>query len=67
MTLRDLLTQKAKLYTSKTCIKFESRSLSYSEIDRLVTLYAGGLVSAFGAGEETRVLFEPFGAVPGDR
>jgi long-chain acyl-CoA synthetase len=46
MTLSDLLTQKAKSHPSKTCIKFESRGLSYSEIDSLATLYAGGLVSA---------------------
>ncbi len=45
MTLSDLLTKQAKTYPSKTCIKFEGRSISYSEVDMLVTKYAGGLVS----------------------
>lgn len=46
MTLSVLLSEQAKKYHNKTCIKFEKRKISYSEIDELVSLGAGGFISA---------------------
>ncbi len=43
MTLSELLALRAQNNPGKTCIKFAGRSYSYSEIDRSVTLSAGGL------------------------
>jgi long-chain acyl-CoA synthetase len=43
LTLITLLLEKAKEIPEKVCIKFEKRKLTYSEIDRRVTLTAGGL------------------------
>jgi long-chain acyl-CoA synthetase len=43
MTLSELLAHKAGKTPGKTCIKFETRKLSYAEVDRRVTLSAGGL------------------------
>jgi long-chain acyl-CoA synthetase len=46
LTLSLLLSEQAKKYPKKTCIKFENREISYSEIDELVNLGAGGFISA---------------------
>ena len=43
MTLSDLLTESAARTPRKTCIKFEKRKVSYSKLDELVSLCAGGL------------------------
>ncbi len=43
MTLSALLSERARDNSKRICIKFENRRLSYFEIDRLVSLYAGGL------------------------
>ncbi len=43
MTLSALLSDRAKKAPRKLCIKFEGKKFSYSEIDNLVTLSAGGL------------------------
>lgn len=43
MTLSELLTVRARKTPGKTCIKFENLKLSYAEMDRRVTLTAGGL------------------------
>ncbi len=45
MTLSDLLTERARQYSRKVCIKFKNRRLSFSELDSLVSLAAGGLRS----------------------
>lgn len=42
MTLSTLLSDRAKEIPKKTCIKFRKGKLTYSEIDRLVSLKAGG-------------------------
>ena len=59
MTLGDLLTESAGRTPRKTCIKFKKRKLSYSELDELVSLCAGGL-GALGleAGERVAILME---------
>ena len=54
MTLGALLSEQAGKNPERTCIKFEDRKLSYSEIDNLVTLSAGGLKS-LGLKPEGRV------------
>ncbi len=43
MTLSELLELRASKAPKKTCIKFEGRSYSYAEINRMATLAAGGL------------------------
>ena len=43
MTLSTLLSERARKDPKKLCIKFEGKKLSYSEVDNLVTLSAGGL------------------------
>ena len=43
LTLSDLLTESAGRTPRKTCIKFEKRKVSYSELDELVSLCTGGL------------------------
>ena len=43
MTLITLLSNKAKEIPQKTCIKFKKKKYTYLEIDRLVSLKAGGL------------------------
>jgi long-chain acyl-CoA synthetase len=43
MTLSALLSEKAKKIPKKTCIKFEKKRFTYSEIDNIVSLVAGGL------------------------
>lgn len=59
MTLSDLLTESAGRTPRKTCIKFEKRKVSYSKLDELVSLCAGGL-RALGleAGERVAILME---------
>jgi long-chain acyl-CoA synthetase len=54
LTLSTLLSNKAKEIPQKTCIKFEKRKLSYSEIDKLVSLVAGGL-NSLGLKNQERV------------
>jgi len=46
LTLSALLSKQAEKYPKKTCIKFENRKISYSEINKLVDLGAGGFISA---------------------
>jgi long-chain acyl-CoA synthetase len=46
LTLSVLLSEQAKKYPKKTCIKFENRKISYSEINELVNLGAGGFIAA---------------------
>ncbi|KPK00946.1 MAG: hypothetical protein AMK71_07400 [Nitrospira bacterium SG8_35_4] len=46
LTLSVLLSEQAKKYPKKTCIKFENRKISYSEINERVNLGAGGFISA---------------------
>lgn len=53
MTLSTLLSNRAKETPEKICIRFEKRRLTYSEIDRLVTLIAGGL-SGMGLNPQDR-------------
>ena len=43
MTLITLLSNRAKKIPQKTCIKFKKKKYTYLEIDRLVSLTAGGL------------------------
>jgi len=43
MTLSDLLSERAREFPKRICIKFEKRRLTYAEIDRAVSLVAGGL------------------------
>lgn len=59
MTLSDLLSENAVQIPRKTCIKFNGRKISYSALDELVSLCAGGLVEAgLRAGERAAVLME---------
>ncbi len=59
MTLSDVLAQRAARTPGKTCVKFEDRRLSYVEVDRLVTLSAGGLLSeGLKKGERAALLME---------
>jgi long-chain acyl-CoA synthetase len=46
LTLSLLLSEQAKKYPKKTCIKYENRKISYSEINERVNVGAGGFVSA---------------------
>lgn len=59
MTLSELLTESAVRTPRKTCIKFGKRKVSYSQLDELVSLCAGGL-RALGleAGERVAILME---------
>ncbi len=43
MTLSTLLSKRAEELPKKTCIKFEKRKLTYEEINKRVSLTAGGL------------------------
>jgi long-chain acyl-CoA synthetase len=45
VTLSFLLSERAKKYSGRVCIKYKDRKLSFSEIDKLVSLTAGGLGS----------------------
>ena len=57
MTLSDLLTESAGRTPRKTCIKFEKRNISYSQLDELVSLCAGGLRElGLKAGERVAIL-----------
>ncbi|MBI4688263.1 MAG: long-chain fatty acid--CoA ligase [Nitrospirae bacterium] len=59
MTLSALLTERAKEYPEKACIKFEERTLTYSETDRTVSLTAGGLKeTGLGSGDRAAILME---------
>lgn len=59
MTLSDLLTESAGRTPRKTCIKFKKRKVSYSELDELVGLCAGGLRTlGLEAGDRVAVLME---------
>jgi long-chain acyl-CoA synthetase len=46
LTLSALLSKQAKKHPKSTCIKFENRKISYSEINERVDLGAGGFISA---------------------
>ena len=54
MTLSTLLSDRAKKYPGKVCITYENTKLSFSDLDRLVSLAAGGLGS-FGLKNSDRV------------
>jgi len=56
LTLSILLSKKAKEFPRKTCIKFGKKKLTYSEIDYLVTLTAGGLKSLGLKRQETAAI-----------
>ncbi len=57
LTLDKLLTERAAQHSRKICIKFEGRKLSYSELDNLVGLYAGGLrIMGLKNGERVMIL-----------
>lgn len=59
VTLSDLLIQRASDYPKKTCIKFGDKRYSYSEIDRQVTLIAGGLrVLGLAEGDRAAILMD---------
>jgi long-chain acyl-CoA synthetase len=45
LTLSTLVSERAKKYPGKVCIRYENRKLSFSDFDRLVSLAAGGLGS----------------------
>lgn len=45
MTLSELLRIRAEEKPRRLCLKFENKKFSYGEIDRLVTLAAGGLIT----------------------
>lgn len=54
MTLSDLLTARAKTHHHRTCIKFENRKITFSDLDRRASLCAGGLKS-LGLKDKDRV------------
>lgn len=59
MTLSALLSDRAEEVPEKTCIKFEKKKFSYSEIERLVGLAAGGLNTlGLNAGDRAAILME---------
>jgi len=59
MTLGVLLSERAKEFPKRICIKFEKRRLTYAEIDRAVSLVAGGLkMVGLGEGECAAILME---------
>ncbi len=59
MTLSTLLSDRAAQNGKRTCIKFDDRNISYSELDSLVSLCAGGLSSlGVKAGGRVAILME---------
>ncbi len=59
MTLSTLLSERAKEYPKRICIKFEDRTLTYSEADNAVTLTAGGLKEkGLDNGDRAAILME---------
>lgn len=56
-TLDALLKETALKFPHRTCIRFEKRAFSYSEIERLVSLRAGGLNSSgINRGERVAII-----------
>ncbi len=59
MTLSTLLSDRAAQNGKRTCIKFDDRNISYSELDSLVSLCTGGLSSlGVKAGGRVAILME---------
>ena len=59
MTLSALLKERAVSTPKKTCIKFGNRRLSYSEIERIVSLVSGGLnIIGLKADDRVAILME---------
>lgn len=59
MRLDTTLSKTARLYPNKVCIKFLGEKITYGDLDRLVSLIAGGLnLLGLGKGERCAILME---------
>jgi len=59
MRLDTVLYERAKRFPDRICIRFERRGITYSELDKLVSLVSSGLRSfKLGSGERVSILME---------